>query len=91
MTLRVAQLPFLGCCRTLRIVCGFYEVVKCFCAAPMLKKKPAIWRVYRAAFCFIFVFLYWIASNWISKNGSAIFVVYRIPFSVVVWKIFIEI
>ena len=31
-----------------------------------VKEKPAIWRVSRAAFCFIFVFLYWRARYWIS-------------------------
>jgi hypothetical protein len=40
MTLCVGQPAALGCCRTLIIVCGFYPVVKCFCAAPMSKKNP---------------------------------------------------
>ena len=57
MTLCVAQLSLLSCCRTLIIVCGFYAAVKCFCAAPIPKKKTRHWRVSRAALYFIFVFI----------------------------------
>ena len=39
MTSRVAQLPFLGCCRTLIIVCGFYGAVKSFLCRANAKEK----------------------------------------------------
>ena len=39
MTSRVAQLPFLGCYRTLIIVCGFYGAVKYFLRHAESKEK----------------------------------------------------
>ena len=87
MTLCVGQPAALGCCRTLIIVCGFYEAVKYFCAAPMSKKKPAIWRVSLNMFCFI-RFLYFLTSNWISEHFASIFIIYWISVSIVVFPIF---
>lgn len=62
MTLRVGQPAALGCCRTLIIVCGFYEGVKCFCASQNLKKKPADWRVSLNAFYYSIFITYFFNS-----------------------------
>ena len=59
MTLCVGQPVALSCCRTSNILRAFYAAVKCFCAAPIPKKKPASWRVFLLRFL---LFIYYTVS-----------------------------